>query len=366
MTKITKIAVAVLCSFAVSAISFAGELTVTGNAKATYNITSSDSLSGRSHSGKGIGIANEFSLGASGELDNGWTWNYAQDIDGATVQDDAKMTMTTNYGTVGVFVSEGGISAKYGFDTSAYAPGSDYGATGGSGKHENGAAGAGYTYGADIGGYNNFQYHLPAGVLPYSGVIKLAYAPTTGKNQNASSNAGGAAPTTGNGQSAYQVYGSFAPVDGALVKGSYFAKEYDAASNLVESGYEATGLTGKYALGAFSVGLGRFYVIPADGNAVTTADTNHVEMYTNDAISVGLVVNDNLSVSLMKENSDATQKLNGLVNSVSSISSQILSAQAAYTMGGMTVSLAQKQIDNFAYTDGRDQVETVVAVVMAF
>jgi len=89
-------------------------------------------------------------------------------------------------------------------------------------------------------------------------------------------------------------------------------------------------------------------------------------MYTNDAISVGLVVNDNLSVSLMKENSDATQKLNGLVNSVSSISSQILSAQAAYTMGGMTVSLAQKQIDNFAYTDGRDQVETVVAVVMAF
>lgn len=364
MTKITKIAAAVLCSFAVSAISFAGELTVTGNAKATYNITSSDSLGGKSNNGKGIGIANEFTLGASGELDNGWTWNYAQDIDGATVQDDAQMTMATNFGTVGVFVSEGGISAKYGFDTSAYAPGSDYGATGGSGAHENGAAGAGYTYGEDIGGYNNFQYHLPAGVLPYSGAIKLAYAPTTGKNQNASSNATTAAPATGNGASAYQIYGSFAPVDGALVKGSYFAKEYDAAT--IESGYEATGVTGKYALGAFSVGLGRFYVIPADGNAVTTAGTNHVEMYTNDALSVGLVVNDNLSVSLMKENSDATQKANGTINSVTSISSQILSAQAAYTMGGMTVSLAQKQIDNFAYTQGRDQLETVVAVVMAF
>ena len=38
--------------------------------------------------GKGLGMANEFSLGASGELDNGFTWATNIDIDGATVQDD--------------------------------------------------------------------------------------------------------------------------------------------------------------------------------------------------------------------------------------------------------------------------------------
>ena len=43
--------------------------------------------------GKGLGISNEFSLTASGELDNGMTWSYAQDIDGATVQDDAKYSI---------------------------------------------------------------------------------------------------------------------------------------------------------------------------------------------------------------------------------------------------------------------------------
>ena len=30
--------------------------------------------------GKGLGVSNEFTLSASGELDNGWSWSYAQDI----------------------------------------------------------------------------------------------------------------------------------------------------------------------------------------------------------------------------------------------------------------------------------------------
>ena len=37
------------------------------------------------------------------------SWNYAQDIDGATAQDDGKLTLTTGFGTVGVFISEGGL-----------------------------------------------------------------------------------------------------------------------------------------------------------------------------------------------------------------------------------------------------------------
>jgi hypothetical protein len=39
------------------------------------------------------------------------TWSYAQDIDGATQQDDGKLTLTTGFGTVGVFISEGADSS---------------------------------------------------------------------------------------------------------------------------------------------------------------------------------------------------------------------------------------------------------------
>ena len=62
---------------AITAISFsvaqAGELSVTGNAKASYTVASSDSTAGAVHADQGLGVANEFTLSASGELDNGMT-----------------------------------------------------------------------------------------------------------------------------------------------------------------------------------------------------------------------------------------------------------------------------------------------------
>ena len=99
---------------AITALSFsvaqAGELSVTGAAKASYVISSSDSTAAKNDIAKGLGVSNEFTLSASGELDNGFTWNYATDIDGATVQDDGKLTITTGMGTLGIFISEGAVS----------------------------------------------------------------------------------------------------------------------------------------------------------------------------------------------------------------------------------------------------------------
>ena len=45
------------------------------------------------------------------------SWSYAQDIDGATVQDDASLTFGTDYGTFKICVSECGLSTKYAFVT---------------------------------------------------------------------------------------------------------------------------------------------------------------------------------------------------------------------------------------------------------
>jgi hypothetical protein len=51
----------------------AGELSVSGTAKATYNI-----LGGvKTNQNKGLGITNELNFTAAGELDNGYTWSYS-------------------------------------------------------------------------------------------------------------------------------------------------------------------------------------------------------------------------------------------------------------------------------------------------
>ena len=372
MRKLTKITLAILTSFAMSTISYAGELTVTGNAKATYTILSSDSTLGSTSGGKGIGIANEFSLGASGELDNGITWAYAQDIDGATVQDDAKITLTSEaFGTVGIFVSEGGISSKYSFDASAYGAGSDNGYSGGSGKHDAGATGAAYTYGDDIGGFNNVQYHTPAGLLPFDIAAKFAYAPNTGANANASSHAVGSLPSTEDGNTAMQGQVTMAPIDGLSVSLSYMEKEGESGASKVQD-YQAGGGAIKYSWGPVTAGYGKFYVAPALGIQGTGT---YVQHYENDALSVGFAVNDAISVSWTDESSESNQQqivggagpTTAAATQVdSTIETTIQTAQAAYTAGGMTLSLSLKDVENANYTNAKDIKETIIAMVLAF
>ena len=131
MNKLTKLLFSVISSVAIATSAFAGEFSVSGGVKATYTVLGNSGTAGTHAIGKGLGISNEFSLTASGELDNGMTWSYAQDIDGATVQDDASLAFGTDYGTIKVCVSECGLSTKYAFDNSAYGIGSDTGYGGG-------------------------------------------------------------------------------------------------------------------------------------------------------------------------------------------------------------------------------------------
>jgi hypothetical protein len=88
----------------------AGTLSVSGSAKFTYDILSSDSSAAKNDLGKGLGVTNELNFTAAGELDNGWKWNYSMELDpsatttnagGAALNDDTQLTLTTPYGTVG-------------------------------------------------------------------------------------------------------------------------------------------------------------------------------------------------------------------------------------------------------------------------
>ena len=365
MNKLTKLLFSVFTSVAIATSAFAGEFTVSGSAKATYTILSNSGTTGTHAIGKGLGISNEFSLTASGELDNGMTWSYAQDIDGATVQDDAAMSLNTPFGMFKACVHECGLSANLAFDNSVYGAGSDYGLAGTSASTTSaGDDATTFTWGTNISSYNNVQFHTPADMLPFGLVVKVAYAPEADGTMN-SSNAAATSTEAGNGVTQYRV--DAAPIDGLTIAASYLEiDDADAGSTATTQQAEHGGVAVTYAVGPATIGYGKFYVAPTLGAA--SQGTARVTDYENSSWSLGVAANDNLSFSYNLESSDEHNKTESQTNTTTKTTTEfeIRTIQAAYTMGGMTLSVANKKLENMDYTADKDGAETIFAVSMAF
>jgi hypothetical protein len=92
MKNILKTIAVLVSSSLVSLSAVAGELAVSGSANASYLING-----GQNNANKGIGISNELMFKASGELDNGYTWDYHTELDmadgGAASNDDTALVI---------------------------------------------------------------------------------------------------------------------------------------------------------------------------------------------------------------------------------------------------------------------------------
>jgi hypothetical protein len=349
----------------------AGELSITGSAKASYAIGSSDGASGKVEADKGLGVTNEFSLSATGELDNGMTWSYAQDIDGTTTQDDAKLTLTGGFGTVGVFISEGGLDTDNTASQSVISRPSD----------------TSYNEGMvdtwDISGMNTLQYHTPAGLIPFGITAKIAYAPSMTSGVNDYKAAGGAnavtqlnpgtgasfwntaaAPLTqtianmGDSATHYQVTIAEIPMlEGLTIGADYLdiSGQLNSTAQEAESGsYYAT-----YAVGPVSLGYSKSYLATA---MKTHASANYLESLEATKMSAAVNVNDELSISYEQEKSEPTLK----TSSTTMYDLESTGLQAAYTMGGMTLAIAMNDHENVQYSNAKDVKDTVFSVAMAF
>ena len=365
MKNTMKIIVALFTSISLISSVNAGELTVTGTAKATYNILSGGTLG--ASAAKGIGVANEIDFGAKGELDNGWSWNYQVQFDpgntaastgGSNGQiDDTQLTLTTNFGTFGVFVSEGGLDVDNAGSQSVYGRPTDIGLA------------SGMVDGPGIDSYNNLQYHLPAGLLPFGTTFKAAYA-TGSQGTMASANAAGASPTDGFGKDAEQYQITTSPIEGLKISADYY-RESGAATFVVQE-FEAGSIAATYAAGPAKFGISRTLRAPLiqAASATTTAQTNLTDvggnealarLYTSNKYSVAFNVNDSLSVSYEMEKSERELIANAVQPDI-----EASAIQAAYTMGGMTLAVSHGKTDNVGYTANNDVEQTLFAVTMAF
>ena len=352
MKKIIAMLSVVLFSFGVAK---AGELTISGSAKASYAITSNDGTAAKSNAAPGLGISNEFTLGASGELDNGYTWKYAIDIDavesGAT-NDDAQLSVTTPQGTFGIFLGEGGLGVDNAGSQSVIARPSD----------TSYAEAMTDTY--DIDGYDNIQYHTPADLLPFGLSGKVAYATNTADTAAGSSGNNAGAVTTGsatqNGANATEVQVKAAPIDGLAIGASYFEFGGDKGASKNDQVGESGAYYATYATGPFSVGYSKAYKAPhmSDDIGATTATT--VEYYDQTNYSLAFAASDDISVSYEVEKSDANRLDDTSTEQKSS------AIQLAYTMGGMTVAVSHASHDNNGYVADANTDQTLFAVTMAF
>ena len=115
MKNIIKTIAVLVSASLISVVAKAGELSVTGSAKASYVING-----GQQNTGKGLGISNELMFSASGELDNGYTWNYHTELDmadgGAASNDDTALVIGLgDLGKLGIYDAEGGLSTELGY-----------------------------------------------------------------------------------------------------------------------------------------------------------------------------------------------------------------------------------------------------------
>jgi hypothetical protein len=361
MKKVIAMLSAFLFSFGVAN---AGELSITGSAKASYAIASSDNASSPLHRDKALGISNEFTLGASGELDNGYTWSYAIDIDavesGAT-NDDAKLSLTTPQGTIGIFLGEGALGVDNAGSQSVIARPSDT------------SYAELMTDTFDIDGFDNIQYHTPADLLPFGITAKIGYAPgaeanvkdfkATGTDHTPSSNrfatvdqaSAGGITLAGGGDAVTHYQVKAAPIDGLSVGFDYL--EFSGVIGSSEQAPESGAYFATYTFGPATIGYSKsFAALPM--NDITTEVVEQVE---NTKMSIGINVNDNLSVSYEQEESTPT-----LSKASAAYELESTGIQAAYTMGGMTLGIAMNDHKNTEYTQNKDIKDTVFTVQMAF
>ena len=351
--------------FALSFVSVqAGELTVTGSAKASYSVTSSDGTAAKQETGKGLGVTNEFTLGASGETDFG-AWAYALDFDGGTLLDDAKLTLTTSMGTLGVFISEGGLETVNAASASVISRPSDTSFDEGMADNFN------------LGGSNTIQYHSPAGLLPLGTVFKVAYAPSNSSATQGSSTsslndykATGSANTgafTANtdtaisqtaqmGTSATHYNLSLTPVDGLTVGADYL--DFDGVSGAIAQQPESGAVYAKYSFGPATVGFSKGWV----SYAIGASGSNVIESSENTKYSIAFNVNENFSISYEHEESNPDNQTASYANYTMESSG----IQAAYTVGGMTLAIAMNDHENATYTENKDVKDTVFSIAMAF
>jgi len=346
MNKLTKVGCSALCgSLAAISAANAGEVSVTGAAHLTWVSIGSNTT------GNPIGMQSNLTFKGSGELDNGWTWGLTTAHTDANGYSASKINITM--GGLGTIEFDQGDSGN---GIAAY---DNVMPTAWEEAHGAGLSGGVKTV-LGVGASNNIEYKSPtiAGTT-----ITLAYAHDYGSADTADKSTKASEDSVERGYDAtikinpamgtevlsgLNIYAGASTIEGT-VNGTQEEDQYQGVAAVT------------YALGP--VELGVMWSGLYDGQEDPSASYHS---YKNHGFGIAFNVNDDLSVSYGEYESRKAGIAHSDQHSGFNVSAKVTSWQAAYTMGGVSLRVADVQADNVQYNALDDQNATIVSMALAF
>ena len=353
MKKITKIGLSALCCSLASASAYAGALSVSGGATATW-------LSNEgTNNGNPIGLSSGLTFSGSGEWDSGTTFTLTLTHADQDAYSAGSIVITTpSFGEFRI----GGADGVSGIDSHDDKMPTAWEETDGTGLT------IGHNKISGVGASMNLGYKTPK----FAGTtIQVAYAPrNNGKIVNDKASSGSASEELGSGMDILVdmntgdllEYGSVNTFAGYSVTERHNANKAlgtnpDAMSDK-EEGVAGVILT----LGPVS--LGAQASVEWLGNEQVATN---VAGYKNVGYGISFNVNDDLSLSY-GENTSTKGFVSRNTATSATVFSKAESMQATYTMGGAALKFAKTSVDNQNYTSGTgsDREGMTFALSLAF
>ena len=339
MKNITKIGLSALAGALAMTSANAGSMALSGSIEASYTTGSGYATTG----GNPLGMDKELSVKGSTELDNGIAVNYKQTITDALAFNDSEIAFVTDgLGTIALTSTGTPISAIDDVTPNAFEE-----------------ANAGLTTGLDDVNGSDGDYGIRYTLADVAGTGLTFDAFWTGEHGGGdgnADNAGSGATAAANGAGwEVVVKGNVPGVDGLAVGVGYAnlsiedaAHSMTVKSSAVDNEEGTAYIT--YAYGPIKVGYQK--------SAVNIGKTD--VLHKTDYMSVSYAVSDDLSVSYSRI--DATQTSTTGVRSDQDMTGLSL----GYSMGGMTISVADNDCSNCSYSAGRSQDYQTVSLAIAF
>jgi len=335
MNKVTKIGVTALCGSLAAVAANAGGMSVSGGAGFTWTSESGGVT------GNPIGMKNNLTFGAAGELDNGYSWSmnaYQSDANALT-----SATWSINMDTLGSLKVDFGAGGV-GLDAL-----DDKMPTAWEETHGTGSA-SGLDTITGVHGSAAIQWSAAADLLPMGSSLAIAFTPKA--------DGGGLQADLGNSGDLNNemeegwdiVLSTGLDIDGLNVFAGR-SKIEKTGSGETESKNEHTyGAT--YAIGSVTLGYQEMMEDPG-----TATGTDH---YDSMAYGVSFNVSDNMAISFGHYESERNNA--GAAN----VTLELDSLQMSYNMGGASIKIATTDVDNASYSSGTKADTNTVAVSLAF
>jgi len=339
MNKLTKIGVSALCgSLASVTYANAGTLSVAGGATATWANNETEVT------GNPIGLSSGMTFTGAGELDNGTTFTLSlTNTDKAAYSAGNISIVTPGMGTFVIDQGAGGGGIDRYDDMIPTAWEETTGTATGTGI----ATVGGVTGGAHI------DWALPTDMLPDGLSAFIAYSPRVqGLGANDKATGGSASEQLGSGYDIALSYTGLA--DGLNV---FTGISNIEANGTTQDDAQQMVLGATYAVGMVTVG----YQHSIDEKNGTDSATNY---YENKAYGISFAVNDDLAVSYGEHKSDRSVT----TAATADVENTAKSLQLSYTVGGLSLKIAETSTDNANYTSGttKDIDGTTIALSLAF